>query len=89
MLLYICFKIRTKSLPKIKKAMGQNTLNGHIILQPKGDVYLGFIAQYPAICAQGDTIDQVKDKLKKFAKKYFDYMSNSSIDAKNTELVAF
>lgn len=69
--------------------MGPNTLKGHIIHQQNDGVYLGFIAQYPAICAQANTIDQVKDKLQKFAKKYFDYMSNSSIDAKNTELVAF
>ena len=57
--------------------------------QGASGVYLGFISQYPGICAQGDTVDQVKDKLQKYAKIYFDYMSQSSIEAENGELVEF
>lgn len=69
--------------------MTANVLKGHIIYQGASGVYLGFIDQYPAICAQGNDVDQVKAKLQKFAKKYFDYMSNSAVEADNGELVQF
>jgi predicted RNase H-like HicB family nuclease len=69
--------------------MNDNVLKGNIIHQGTSGVYLGFISQYPAICAQGDTIDQVKDKLQVFAKKYFDFMSNSAVEADNGQLVQF
>lgn len=69
--------------------MANNILKGNIIHQGVSGVYLGYICQYPAICAQADTVDKVKDKLQIFAKKYFDYMSDSAVEANNGELVQF
>ena len=69
--------------------MPTNILKGNIIHQVASGVYLGFISQYPAICAQGDSVDQVKQKLQKYAKIYFDFMSQSNVEAENGELIAF
>ncbi len=57
------------------------TLKANIMHQKTSGVYLGFIHDYPAICAQGDSIDSVLDKLNSFSKKYFDYMSQCAIEA--------
>lgn len=48
--------------------------------------YTGFIQKHPAVCAQGDSVDEVQQKLSKYLKLYFTYMSNSDIEVESEQL---
>ena len=48
-----------------------------------GGAYTGYLQNHPAVCAQGDTSDDVCAKLSRFAKLYFDYMSNAELELDN------
>ena len=61
--------------------------NVYVIQTTGQDVFFGFIADYPAICAQADSVQAVQAKLKDFSKSYFDYMSSISLDIDSPELI--
>jgi predicted RNase H-like HicB family nuclease len=51
------------------------------VLQKAGsDIFVGFLPDYPAVCAQADSLDNLKIKLVKFKDLYFDYCKKSEIE---------
>lgn len=54
-----------------------------IIIQQQGDqdFFFGFLTDYPAICAQASSPQDVTSKLQNYSKIYFDYMSKMEIES--------
>jgi len=52
----------------------------YIIKQNDQNIFFGFRSDYPAICAQGDSVDVVHSKLKDFSRIYFEYMGKMEIE---------
>lgn len=60
-----------------------------IVIQQDGSKhFFGYMTDFPAICAQADSVDDVISSLKTCAKHYFNYMSNNEIEISNQELIS-
>lgn len=59
-----------------------------IIQQDSSKYFFGYMSDFPAICAQADSVDEVISSLKTCAKYYFDFMSKNEIEISNQELIS-
>jgi predicted RNase H-like HicB family nuclease len=50
-----------------------------MINDAKSNKYFGFIRQFPGICAQGETQQEVNEKINKFFKAYVERMQQAEI----------
>jgi predicted RNase H-like HicB family nuclease len=54
--------------------------NSVVLKVATSETCTGFVEDYPAVCAQGDSVDHVREKLTNYLKLYFDYMSKMSLE---------
>lgn len=50
-------------------------ISGVIIKDKNDEFYFGFVKQFPAVCAQGDTVKEVNEKINIYWKSFIDRMS--------------
>lgn len=55
-------------------------LNAIIFQLGNNNSFTGFLESNPSVCAQGNSVDEVQNKLVKFSKLYFDYMSKTEYE---------
>ena len=59
-----------------------------VIIQKQGhDVFFGFMSDNPAICAQSNSLQGVKDSLVDCAKLYHAYMSKAEFEIESEQLL--
>lgn len=63
-------------------------LDAIIIKDNASDTYTGFIKDYPGVCAQASNIDDLKAKLDKYMKIWFDYASKN-LSIASDEVLSF
>jgi len=68
--LYFALKVKTLDYMEIQ---------GVMINDAKSNMYFAFISQFPGICAQGKTKEEVDEKIHKYFQSYVDRMQNASI----------
>ncbi|MGB6267921.1 MAG: hypothetical protein WBF67_02845 [Olleya sp.] len=54
-------------------------LDAIIIKDTKTKSFTGFISQYPGVCTQANSVDQLKKNLDKNLRLYFDYVRKSDL----------
>jgi len=59
-----------------------------IIKDKSSGLFAGFVKQYPNVCSQADTIDNVLQNLNSYLKHWLAYSAENSI-VENTEEFAF
>lgn len=55
-------------------------IQGIIIKHQEQGVFFGFIKQFPAICAQGKTRNEVQNKIDKYFKRFIERMNSENIE---------
>lgn len=53
-----------------------NKIQGVMIHDQTKGIYFGFIRRFPAVCAQGNSEDEVMSKIHTYFKKYMEHLTN-------------
>lgn len=55
-------------------------INGVIIQDTKSEKVFGFVQQFPGVCAQGDTIVEVQQKIDKYFESFIERMGKQQVE---------
>lgn len=55
-------------------------IHGVVIEDKEAGVFFGFVHQFPGICAQGNTIQEVKEKVNKYFQAFKDRINEVEMD---------
>lgn len=65
------------------------TVDAIVVHDIKNEVFMSFVKQFPGVCAQGKTIDEVKEKLNRNWKSFVQMMSEKEIQMDESDVTAF
>jgi predicted RNase H-like HicB family nuclease len=59
-----------------------------VVKNSKTNTYTAFLGDYPAVCTQADSVDQLKKNLNRNTQVFFDYIRNKELELEESEFVS-